>query len=66
MNRHGDDCDRDHYDDDNGDNSTRIADHNHHTFLQKKVDEMHASSMQSAVDTIEQLQIKLTYFAKTH
>jgi hypothetical protein len=34
--------------------------------LQKKTDEMHALSMQSAVDTIEKLQIKLTEFAKKH
>ena len=34
--------------------------------LQKKTDEMHALNMQSAVDTIEKLQIKLTDFAKKH
>ena len=35
-------------------------------YYEKNADEMHAFSMQSAVDTIEQLQIKLTDFAKTH
>ena len=34
--------------------------------LQKKTDEIHAFSMQSAVNIIEQLQIKLIDFAKTH
>jgi len=34
--------------------------------LQKKADEMHALSMQSAVDTIEKLQVKLADFAKKH
>ena len=34
--------------------------------LQKKTDEIHAFNMQSAVNTIEQLQIKSTDFAKTH
>ena len=34
--------------------------------LQKKADEMHALSIQSAVDTVEKLQIKLTDFAKKH
>ena len=34
--------------------------------LKKKADEMHALSMQSAVDTVEKLQIKLADFAKKH
>ena len=34
--------------------------------LQKKANEMHALSMQSAVDTVEKLQIKLADFAKKH
>jgi len=34
--------------------------------LQKKADEMHALSIQSAVDTIEKLQVKLADFAKKH
>ena len=34
--------------------------------LQKKADEMHALSIQTAVDTIEKLQIKLAEFAKKH
>jgi len=68
VNRRVDDRDRDRDDDDNdnGDNSTSTGDQNQNTLLQKKADEMHAFSMQSAVDTIERLQIKLTDFAKTH
>lgn len=34
--------------------------------LQKTADEMHALSMQSAIDTIEKLQIQLADFAKKH
>jgi ESCRT-II complex subunit VPS22 len=34
--------------------------------LQKKADEMHALSIQTAVDTIEKLQVKLAEFAKKH
>ena len=34
--------------------------------LQKKADEMHALSLQTAVDTIEKLQVKLADFAKKH
>ena len=34
--------------------------------LQKKADEMHALSIQTAVDTIETLQVKLAEFAKKH
>ena len=34
--------------------------------LQKKADEMHALSIQTAVDTIETLQVKLADFAKKH
>mmetsp|Transcript_1443 Transcript_1443/g.3317 ORF Transcript_1443/g.3317 Transcript_1443/m.3317 type:complete len:284 (+) Transcript_1443:71-922(+) len=34
--------------------------------LQKKADEMHALSLQTAVDTIEKLQVKLAEFAKKH
>ncbi|VEU36381.1 unnamed protein product [Pseudo-nitzschia multistriata] len=34
--------------------------------LQKKADEMHALSMQSALDTVEKLQVKLADFAKKH
>ena len=34
--------------------------------LQKKADEMKAVSLQSAIDTCEKLEIKLTAFAKTH
>jgi ESCRT-II complex subunit VPS22 len=45
-----------------GGNNTMAVDNK----LQKKTDEMHALSMQSAVDTIEKLQIKLTEFAKEH
>ena len=34
--------------------------------LQKKADEMHALSLQTAIDTIESLQVKLADFAKKH
>jgi ESCRT-II complex subunit VPS22 len=34
--------------------------------IQKKADEMHALSIQSAIDTVEKLQIKLADFAKKH
>jgi len=34
--------------------------------LQRKADEMHALSLQTAVDTIEKLQVKLAEFAKKH
>ena len=34
--------------------------------LQKKADEMHALSFQTAIDTIEKLQVKLADFAKKH
>jgi ESCRT-II complex subunit VPS22 len=35
-------------------------------YVQKKADELKASSLQSAIDTVEKLEIKLTEFAKTH
>lgn len=34
--------------------------------VQRKADEMKAVSLQSAIDTCEKLEIKLTDFAKTH
>jgi hypothetical protein len=35
-------------------------------YVQKKADEMKAISLQSAIDTVEKLEIKLTEFAKKH
>ena len=35
-------------------------------YAQKKADEMKAISLQSALDTVESLEIKLTDFAKKH
>ena len=40
--------------------------HYSNRYAQKKADEMKAISLQSAIDTVEKLEIKLTEFAKVH